>query len=237
MTNKPTENAFDQVAQILGPSVFNHTISTLESRLAGAPRANAAASVADAAFTPELLAAAFDIRRRVGRLNDLIHAAAISLSLEHILEDNEQILDRPSLAAGNDSVTQQFDLHTDRRVAEYKLSEWKGGDSQRQRGLFSDLVHLAANMPAGKRAQLFVVGNRPTMWLRTTKATTDWALNGASKATIADYKALGGTSSLPVPKFFAGLDPAVEVVNLEAVIPGLDQMLAGTWNQVEKEHS
>ena len=49
-----------------------------------------------------LLDAALDVRARLGRINDLIHAAAIVLMLPHILEPGERLVRRPSLAAGND---------------------------------------------------------------------------------------------------------------------------------------
>ena len=88
----------------------------------------------------ELLAAALTVRSQVGRLNDVIHACTIALALPHILEPGEQIAVRPSLGAGNDA-SRPFDLETDRRVAEFKVAQWKGKDTMRKRTLVSDLVH------------------------------------------------------------------------------------------------
>lgn len=83
--------------------------------------------------------AAVETRREVGRINDLIHAAAIVTLLPQILELDEKLEGRPSLAAGNDS-TRLYDLTTDRRVAGFKFSEQKGPDAMRKRNTFKDLV-------------------------------------------------------------------------------------------------
>ena len=72
------------------------------------------------ALSQLLLEAALLIRRDLGRLNDLVHATAISLALPIILEPGERLMNRPSLAAGSDS-TRLFDVETDRRVAELDL--------------------------------------------------------------------------------------------------------------------
>lgn len=79
----------------------------------------------------ELLSAAITVRRDLGRISDLIHAAAIVLVLPQVLEDGEQIINRPSLAAGNDP-SRPYDLETNRRVAEFKLSRWAGTDATEQ---------------------------------------------------------------------------------------------------------
>jgi hypothetical protein len=77
-------------------------------------------------------------RDRLGRINDVIHTLAIAIALPSILEDGE-ILRRPSLAAGNDA-SRPFDVETDRRIAEFKMSRWDGHDAARTR----QLVRMAA---------------------------------------------------------------------------------------------
>lgn len=72
-------------------------------------------------MSEELLRSAFYARAEFGRINDLIHAAAIALALPHLLATGE-VLKRPSLAAGNDP-SRPFDVETDRRVAEFNLGD------------------------------------------------------------------------------------------------------------------
>jgi hypothetical protein len=107
----------------------------------------------------------------VGRLNDLVHAATITLTLPLILEPGERLTNRPSLAAGNDP-TRPFDVETDRRVAEFKVEIWSGNgtDAMRKRTVFHDLVHLAADT-SDRRAELYVVGPQPVRFLLRSRTT------------------------------------------------------------------
>jgi hypothetical protein len=112
---------------------------------------------------------------KFGRINDVIHAVAIALTLPRLLEPGER-LKRPSLAAGNDP-SRPFDIETDRRAAEFKLSRWTGHDAGRKRQLFKDLVHLAAADVSERSVELYVLGTRPQQFLTTTSSTAGWALN------------------------------------------------------------
>jgi hypothetical protein len=132
-------------------------------------------------FGGELLDAALAVRAQVGRLNDVIHSSTIALVLPHILEPGERVTARPSLGAGNDP-SRPFDLETDRRVAEFKVAQWKGADTMRKRGVFADLAHLALD-DSGRRAQLYVVGALPMRFLRESTSKASWMLGGSSPRT------------------------------------------------------
>lgn len=198
---------------VMAPGKLNDMVGRLEHLRSGG-------------MSVELLHAALTVRRDIGRLNDLIHALAIGLTLESLLDPDERITVAPSLAAGNDAATQTFDLQTDRRAAEFKLSVWTGHDSQRQRGLFGDLVNLAAHAPAGHTAQLFAVGQRPGKWLHNTRSRVAWALDGANRSTVAAVEHLGAPHELPIPEFAHTYAARVEVVDLNKHIPNLEAMLA-----------
>ena len=151
-------------------------IRELEYELEGADRSGAKQAAARAGVTAELLAAAVTVRARLGRINDLVHAAGIVLALPHLLADGETITTRPSLAAGNDP-GRPYDLRTDHRAAEFKFSQWKGADATRKRNTFKDLVLLAAS--DAPRAELLVVGPEPGAFLRTCTSPAGWALDKA----------------------------------------------------------
>jgi hypothetical protein len=147
----------------------------LENRLCGADATVAARVIEEAGLAEDLLSAALLVRSRIGRLNDLIHATAISTALPRLMEPGERLVNRPSLAAGNDP-TRKFDLQTTHRVAEFKLALWSGTDAMRKRTTFHDLVHLAAhNGP--ERAELYVVGRRPIRFLKGSRSSASWAMN------------------------------------------------------------
>ena len=127
-------------------------IAQLERDIDGCSGDGAAEVVRAAGVDGPLLDAAIDVRVRLGRINDLIHAAAIVLSIPRILRPGERLVRRPSLAAGNDP-SRPFDLETDLRVAEFKLAVWKGADAMRKRQTVKDLVHLAAE-DSGRQPEL-----------------------------------------------------------------------------------
>jgi len=219
MTNSATVSgqAFSQLAAFLDGGRLTSVVATLEHALDGSDASSAEVATREAGLLPELLTAALLVRRDLGRLNDLVHAAAIALALPRILEDGERLTNRPSLAAGNDP-TRLFDLETDRRVAEFKLAVWSGTDAMRKRGVFHDLVHLAA-APGERRAELYVAGPQPLRFLRGSRSTAQWALNRGADSTRALFLDRFGPLNMPVREFTAGLASHVRLVDLANVLP------------------
>lgn len=177
----------------------------------------------DADITTELLASALAVRSSLGRLNDVIHAAVITLSLPHILEPDETIANRPSLAAGNDP-TRPFDLETSHRVAEFKVSVWRGADAMRKRGAFADLVHLALD-ESGRRKQLYVVGAAPGAFLDKTVSPARWGLTRGSAALSQKFEERYGSLEIPISEFRRDHAGDVEIVDLNEIIPGLSELI------------
>ncbi|WP_157105404.1 MULTISPECIES: PE-PGRS family protein [Rhodococcus] len=194
-------------------------LSSAEASLAGADAADCSSVVAEFGFSEDLLDAALSVRKHVGRLSDVIHATTISRCLPLILESNETVTVRPSLGAGNDP-SRPFDLETDRRIAEFKVAQWKGADTMRKRGLFADLVHLALDQ-SGRRAQLFVVGELPRKFLTTSKSSVHWALARSSPHLRTRFTDAFGTDEMTVAEFTSGPGQAVELVDLAKLLPSL----------------
>ena len=140
-TSAPAElgTAVDTLTMYLQRRPLAEAISTLEHRLEGADASTAARTAHEGHISADLLASALTVRESLGRINDLIHACGILLSLPHLLEDGETITVRPSLGAGNDS-GRPYDVETNQRVAEFKLARWRGSDATRKRQTFKDLV-------------------------------------------------------------------------------------------------
>ena len=193
-------------------------LAGVESALVGCSGAAGAGAAADRGLTAELLAAALTVRAQVGRLNDVIHACTIAVALPHILEPGEQITVRPSLGAGNDP-SRPFDLETDRRIAEFKVAQWKGKDTMRKRTVVADLVHLALD-DSGRRAQLYVVGARPGAFLQTTTTTVSWAL-GRSAPSTRERFASRFDPAMTIAEFTAGPAAHVDVIDLGQLLAEL----------------
>jgi hypothetical protein len=106
--------------------------------------------------TDQALTAAATIKSASAQIDTAIHALGILRCLEYMLEDGE-VIEYLSLGAGN--TNRQFDIETDRRVAEFKFINWQGGaESIRQNSLFRDFVNLA-EYQTDKVRQLCVLGD------------------------------------------------------------------------------
>jgi hypothetical protein len=220
---KPSDliGAVQRVAEFLQTAPLTSAIASIEGGLDGEDAAGVRKVTKAAGIDESLLGAAIKIRRELGRISDLIHAAAITLVLPKILEPGERVTNRPSLAAGNDP-SRPFDLETNLRVAEFKLSRWLGRDAMRKRQTFKDFVHLAADR-SGRTPELFVVGDAPARFLRTTRSKAEWGLDRAP-ATRQLFAARFGSLAMPISEFTAGPGARVRITDLTPLLPALEDL-------------
>jgi hypothetical protein len=163
------------------------------------------------------------VRRDVGRVSDVIHATVISLALPLILEEGEVVSNRPSLGPGNDR-SRPFDLETNRRVAEFKVAVWSGGDMMRKRGVIADLVYLALD-ESGRRPELWVAGTEPLRFLQTSSSNVGDLLSRSSRHLRARYEARYGLHELPLRTFVAEHASHVHLHNIADVLAAIAEAL------------
>ncbi|MBD0709094.1 PE-PGRS family protein [Streptomyces sp. CBMA291] len=204
------------LAQFLDQQPLTAAIAALEHRLHGADARHAAVAAADGGVGAELLVSALTVRESLGRLNDLIHAAGIMLTVPHVLDEGETIVKRPSLGAGNDP-SRPYDLETDQRVAEFKLARWRGADAARKRQTFKDLAMLAADR-SGRQADLYVVGPEPIRFLRSSNSTAAWALD-RSPGALRTFHSAFGSPDVPIHEFTATHARHVRITDLRGILP------------------
>ncbi|MGW1059081.1 hypothetical protein [Micromonospora rubida] len=220
---EPAE-AFATLLDFIGSADLTGRVADLEARLDGADRPAATELADGSGMSMDLLLAALLVRKHAGRLSDVIHAAVITQVVPLILEEGERVQRRPSLAAGNDP-SRPYDLETDRRIAEFKMSVWKGADAMRKRGAFADLVHLALDQ-SGRRAQLYVAGPPAIHFLRTGTGTAAWALNRSSPVLRRRFEERFGSLDVPIRDFTAGPAAHVELVDLTSLLPAIASAIA-----------
>jgi hypothetical protein len=213
----PAATPMEGLASLLSGGWVTGLVGELESELEGADADTAMAAAADAGVTPRLLSEALMVRRHLGRLNDLIHATAITLALPRILEQGESVVSRPSLETGGDRGN-GFDLVTDRRVANFQVGVWTGKDAIRKRMVFQDLVHLAAQH-SGRRAELYVAGPAPMEFLRESRSPVSWALNFGPAPTRQLFVERFGDTNLPIHVFTRVAAAHVRIIDLTEVLP------------------
>ncbi len=178
-------------------------------------------SLADVAGLAELSVqtaqAAIQVRSALGRLSDVIHASVICSVIPRIMRDEERITVRPSLAAGNDA-SRPYDLETTHRIAEFKVAIWQGRDTMRKRMLVADYVSLAMDQrPLDK--ELYVVGPRPAQFLRSSRATIQWALQRSAQGLRDRFEARYGPAPVPIKDFASGPGADVRVIDLHHLLP------------------
>jgi hypothetical protein len=208
--------AVERLAAFLAAGPLTTAIAELERRLDGVDGLRVEAVTRASGVDRHLLGAAIIVRGDLGRISDLIHAAAIVLVLPQVLEDGEQVSNRPSLAAGNDP-SRPYDLETNRRVAEFKLSRWTGKDAMRKRQTFKDLVHLATDT-SGRQPELFIVGDAPARFLRSSRSTASWALD-RSPTTRELFAERYGSLEMRIADFTAGPGARVRITDLTTLLP------------------
>jgi len=131
------------------------TLARIEASLHGVRQDRYADVLLKSGAKAEVLGGAALLKRLAGQINVVIHALGILLCLPRILEPGE-VIQYVSLGAGNTG--REFDLETDRRIAEFKFINWQGGpESIRQNALFKDFYEMA-EYASDKQRFLYVLG-------------------------------------------------------------------------------
>ncbi len=208
-------NDIATVQSLAGEHGLTHRISALESDLVGHSASDAADLLARGGLDDSSLTAAVAVKRVAGQINVIVHALGILTALPYILEPGE-VIEGMSLGAGNTG--RDHDLVTDRRIAEFKFIEWRGGpESIRQNGLFIDLFNLAS-AATPKRKLMYVVGKAiPMRFLKNNRALTSVLSkdSGAAKR----FRTLYGDRFRTVGQYFATIASTVDIVDLADVVP------------------
>lgn len=215
---------FLQLAKFLEGGRLKGVVADLEHELASANGAEASQATEEVgiggALGTALFTAAVHTRQQLGRVSDLIHATGISLMLPVLLESGERLTNRPSLAAGNDP-SRPFDVETDQRIMEFKFGVWQpGSNAARKRGVFHDLLHLAADL-SGRRPELYVVGPQAAKFLLSTTSKVSWALNRQAEKSQQLFERRFGSVDVPIPEFTRGPAAHVKIFDLEQMLPAL----------------
>lgn len=212
--------AVEHLADFMDGLPLTTRVAALEHALLGADMDSVAAIADDNDVAGDTLSAALAVRDAFGRVSDVIHALVITLALPRILDPGETVTVRPSLAAGNDP-GRKFDLETDRRVAEFKVSGWTGTDAMRKRGTFVDLVHVALD-ESPREKYVYVLGDAPRRFLETTTSSAAWGFNRKSALQREAFEQRWGPAEdITIADFRRTHAQSVQIVDLYDVIPEL----------------
>jgi hypothetical protein len=137
------------------------------------------------------------------------------LSLPHILEDGE-VIEELSLGAGNTG--RNFDLATNRRIAEFKFIHWRGGaESIRQNSLFKDFFYLA-EYETKKDRYLYVIGAlHPLRFLNGGRALS--SILTKDQKLRESFSNLYGTKYSTVGEYYRFRKERVHLQDLNTIVP------------------
>jgi len=171
--------------------------------------------LAQISVSTDTLIVALNLKQIAGQVNVMIHALGILISLPRILEEDEAI-ESVSLGAGNTG--KKFDLVTDRRVAEFKFIQWRGGsESIRQNNVFKDFLNLLWDT-SGKRRQLFLTRTEEAIsFLNGGRALSSVLSKNDTIKTMFEHRY--GTEFKNVGEFYRKYQREVEILDLRSIAP------------------
>jgi hypothetical protein len=163
---------------------------------------------------------ALNAKRALGQINVVIHALGILIALPHILEPDETV---KSVALGAGNTGRDFDLLTDRRVAEFKFITWRGGpESIRQNSVFADFLKLLW-WPHKTTRQLFLTGTTEALrFLNGRRALSSVLSKNVTTKAAFDRRYIDRYQN--VGQFYGDHRHLVEIVDLFALVPELQSV-------------
>lgn len=185
--------------------------------LASGPQA-AKAFLDQKAISTAALHAALNIKDKFGQINVVIHALGVLIALPYILEEGEQV-HSVALGAGNTGL--DFDLETDRRIAEFKFITWRGGaEVIRQNSVFKDFLKLLWDA-SEKRRQLYLTGTEEALsFLRGGRALS--SVLSRNVGLKDKFQEKYGARYRTVGEFYRDHQGLVEIVDMWDLLPQLE---------------
>ncbi len=204
-----------RLVESFSTSSITNRISVLEFDLRTKKQSDIVERLLKENIDNQLVQAAFKVKRVAAQINVIIHAVGILVSLPHILAVDETI-ESLSLGAGNTG--REFDLTTDKRVAEFKFIEWQGGsESIRQNSLFYDFFTLAEQESNRKRF-LYLLGTDEALKFLRGNRSLKSILN--KNRTISDQFVFRYSNEFNVVSdYYKAKRDCVEIVDLRKLIP------------------
>lgn len=203
------------------------TISQIETRLAGIRADEASTLNSEFEITASLINAAAEVKRASAQIDVVIHTLGILYSLPHILDAGE-IVESTSLGAGN--AGSEFDLITDRRIAEFKFIFWQGGsEAIRKKSFFEDYYKLVREHTPKRKFFYLLNTEIPLAFLGGNRSMLK--VLDRNRRLCDDFEKRYGAQQYPtVGAFYRAHEGQVTFVNLLGIIPEL-AVLVGKYDE------
>ena len=196
---------------------LTETIAQIEAGLRGRSVSQIKATNERQGVNQHLIQSAVDVKRASAQIDVVMHAAGILYSLPLLL-DPDEIVESLSLGAGN--AGSDFDLVTNRRIAEFKFVYWQGGaESVRKKTLFQDFFRLA-RFETTKSKFLYLLNiDIPLRFLSGGSQIT--RILDRNRRLLEDFQARYGSQYQTVGQFYRAYQGDIHLVDLGALVPAL----------------
>ena len=210
------EEAIGVVQRFRAGSQTNQ-IHSLQKVVAGEGRSRIA-DITTQIGVDELLSAALDVKRASAQIDVVIHAAGILHSLPYLLAEGEVV---ESVSLGADNSTGDYDLVTNRRVAEFKFITWQPkGNALREKTLFEDFVKLSFDHSDRKKYLYLLSTELPLKFLQSGR-TVEKVLDRNARLKER-YVNIYAESYTYVREFYAAFRSTIQIVDLRSCVPGFE---------------
>jgi len=216
MSEFPLDDAARLVETFGAGLKLTKRVGTLEAAAQNRSGKEIAAWLQQEKVADDLWASARTIKAMAAQINTLLHAVGILISLPYILDDDE-VVGRLSLGAGNTG--RDYDLETNRQVAEFKFIDWRGGaESIRQNGVFFDVFGLV-NAETKKRRVLYLLGTEHAERFLNGGRAIASVLSRNTKVRAAFYAAHGEYAYPTVGSYWKTVEHLIELKDLRELVP------------------
>jgi hypothetical protein len=213
--------ALDIIGELNKKGPLKESITEIQENLRGSNADNIRDLLGRNIIDSSILNAAMVLKPKIGQLHEIIHAWGIIVSLPYILEPSEEI-EYLSLAAGNTG--KEFDLKTDRQIAEFKFITWRGGpEAIRQNSLFVDFYGLAENESHLDKYLYLMGSDVAKKFLENSKRAISSVISKSPKirkAYLKEYK-----EKYPCVKdYYAAKKDLVKIIDLKEKVPDFSKL-------------
>ncbi|MEG2936506.1 MAG: hypothetical protein RR844_08455 [Clostridium sp.] len=197
-------------------SNLTNNICSLQKQLANTSGKDLAEVVNEDENSLTTLKAAMEVKSLMGQINIIIHALGIINSLPYILE-NEEVIESVSLGADNSG--SEFDLVTNKRIAEFKFIAWKGKDSMRLKTTFIDYYELV-EYETNKEKDLYLIDS--TYFIKCLKGKRKFSNILSKNTKIAkEFEEKYGAKYTFIYEYFNDNLDKVNIISLKEIVPDL----------------
>jgi hypothetical protein len=194
------------------------TVDSLETALVDVNLEQARTVLEAFSISSSLMTAAAAVKQASAQIDVVIHAIGIACSLPYLLAEDEEI-ESTSLGAGN--AHSDFDLVTNKRIAEFKFVNWQGGsESIRKKTLFADYVKLASD-PTHKAKYLYLLRTDiPLKFLRGRSNV--YRILDKNNRMREHFQSNFGDQYETVGDFYRDYADKIQLVSLPDIVPALN---------------